>query len=121
MTQDVNATEAQMPGVPDDVEENDSAGPALRGKHPVAGPGIFGNVALSAKPDVEAVKRVVENRQPDPEQLQIEDEREAREQFDLFGIRCRAAGRKRIRDEVLDQKCTDGDDAAERMKPAQEE
>jgi len=121
MTQDVNSAEAQMPCVPNYVEKNNSARPALGGKHPVAGPGIFGYVALAAKPNVEAVKRVIKNRQPNPEQLQIEDEREARKQFDLFGIRGGSSRCKRIRDEVLDQKCTDRDDATERMKPAQEE
>ena len=86
MTQDVNAAKTQMPGVPDDVEEDDSAGPTLGGEHPIARPGIFGNVAFAAEPDVEAVKRVVENRQPDSKQLQVENKREAGEQLHLLGI-----------------------------------
>src|SRR5205823_7087353 len=31
--QDMHAAEAQMPGVPDHVEEGDGAGPALRSEH----------------------------------------------------------------------------------------
>ena len=47
MGQDVHAAEAQVPGVPHDVAEGDGAGPALQGEHPVAGPGIIGDVALA--------------------------------------------------------------------------
>ncbi len=90
------------------------------GEHPVAGPGIVGDVALAAEPDVEAVERVVENRQPDPEQLQIENERKAGEQFDLLGVRAGPAGGERVGDEVLNQERAYRNDAAERMKLAQQ-
>ena len=113
MAQDVNATKAQMPGVPDDVEKNDAAGPALGGEHPVASPGVVGYIALAAEPDVETVQGVVENRQPDPEQLQVENKREAGEQFDLLGVRPRAPGSERIGDEMLNQKRSYRNDAAE--------
>ncbi len=64
---------------------------------------------------------MVENRQPDPEQLQIENERKARQQFDLLGVRGRAAGGECIGDEMLDQERADRNDAAERMKLAKQE
>ena len=69
MGQDVNAAEAQVPGVPHDVAEGDGAGPALEGGHPVAGPGIVADIALAAEPDVEAVERMIKDGQPDPEQF----------------------------------------------------
>src|SRR5213080_4986686 len=69
----------EMSGVPDHVEEGDGAGPALRSEHEIAGPGIIRNVAFSAIPNVEAIQRVIENGQPDSEQLQIKDKRKAGE------------------------------------------
>src|SRR5579862_1464521 len=65
MSQNVNPTEAQMPGVPHDVEEGDAAGPALQSEHPVAGPGIICDVTLAPEPDIEAVEGVIEDGQPD--------------------------------------------------------
>jgi len=47
-----------------DVDEGDDAGPALRGIEPVAGPGIIGDVGLALIPDEDAVKSVVEDRNP---------------------------------------------------------
>ena len=49
------AAEAQVPGVPDDIDKRDRARPALRRIHPVAAPRIFCEVAVAAVPDVEAV------------------------------------------------------------------
>src|SRR6476620_1744590 len=65
----MNSAKPQMPGMPDDVSEGKSARPALQVIHPVAGPGIFANIAVAAGPDKEAIKRVIQNRQPDADQL----------------------------------------------------
>ena len=121
MGQDVNAAEAQMPGVPHDVAEGDGAGPALESEHPVAGPGIVADVALAAEPDVEAVERVIKDRQPDPEQFEVENEREAGEQFDLLGVCGGTAGGECVGDEVFDQERAYRNDAAEGMKLAEQE
>jgi len=120
MTQDVNPAKAQMPGVPPHVNEGDGAGPALQSEHPVARPGIIGDVTLAAEPDVEAVERVVKNRQPDPEQLEVENEGEARQQFHLLGVRTGPAGGERIGDEMLDQERAHRNNAAERMELAEQ-
>src|ERR1700693_1893739 len=112
MTQDMNAAKAHVPGVLDDIKKRDAAGPALGGEHPVASPGIIRNVALAAEPDVEAVKGVVENRQPDPEQFEVENEGKARQEFDLLGVRGRAAGGECVGDEMFDQERADRNDAA---------
>ena len=109
----MNPAKAQMPGVPYDVEKSDAAGPALGSEHPVARPGIVGDIALAAVPDIKAVEGVVENRQPDPEQLQIEHKRKAGEQFHLLGVCPGAPGGERIGDEVLNQKRSHWNDAAE--------
>ena len=121
MDQDVYAAEAQMPGVPHDVAERDGAGPALQGEHPVAGPGIVGDVAFAAEPDVEAVERVVKNRQPDPEQLEVENEGKARQQFDLLGVRGGATRRERVGHEMLNQERAYWNDPAEGVKLAKQE
>src|SRR5579863_810318 len=110
-----------MPGMPDHVKECDGAGPALRVVHPVACPRVIGDIALAAIPDVKPIERVVENRQPDAEQFQAYDKREAAQQFDLFGISRGSAGREGIGNEVLNKKRADGNDAAERMQTPQEE
>src|SRR5207247_7381930 len=87
--QDMHAAEAQMPGVPDHVEEGDGAGPALRSEHEIAGPGIIRNVAFSAIPNVEAIQRVIENGQPDSEQLQIRSEEHTSELQSRVDLVCR--------------------------------
>ena len=121
MSQDVHPAEAQMPGVPHDVAEGDGAGPALQGEHPVSGPGIVGDVALAPEPDIEAIKRVVQNRQPDPEELEVENKRKAGQQFDLLGVSARAAGGECVGDKVLNQKGAYGNNAAQRMELAEQE
>jgi len=118
MSQEVDTTKAQVPRVPHDVEKRNAAGPALGGEHPVAGPGIVGDVTFAAEPDVEAVESVVENRQPDPEELEIENERKARQQFHLLGIRAGATGGECVGDEMFDQERTHRNDAAKRMELA---
>ena len=119
MSQDVNPAEAQVPGVPHDVAEGDGAGPALESEHPVAGPGIVADVTLATEPDVEAVKRVIKDRQPDSEQFEVENEREAGEQFYLLGVCGRTTGGEGVGDEVFDQERAYRDDAAQRMKLAE--
>src|SRR6185369_3740104 len=121
MSQEVDTTKAQVPGVPHDVEKRNAAGPALGAEHPVAGPGIVGDVTFAAEPDVEAVKRVVKNRQPDPEQLEVENEGKARQQFDLLGVRGGATRRERVRHEMLDQECAYWNDPAEGVQLAKQE
>src|SRR5579872_17552 len=61
MAENVNATEPQVPGVPDHVEERDRACPALRRVHPVSRPRILCHVAFAAIPDIEAIQRVIKN------------------------------------------------------------
>ena len=102
--------ESQMPGMPNDVSESDSAGVALRRVHPVAGPRILDHVAVAAKPDVEAVEGVIKNRQPDAKQVpDPDDEREAGKKRNLLGICLGPAGGKRIGNKMLNQKCADRD------------
>src|ERR1700722_10497686 len=120
MTQDVNPAEAQLPGVPHDVEEGDTAGPALSGEHPVSGPGIFSNVAFAPVPDIEAVQSVIKNGNPDPEQLKIKDKRKTGEQLHLFGVGARASGGECVGNEMLNQKRAHRNDAAQRMKFAKQ-
>ena len=100
MAQYMHAAEAQMPGVPHDIEKNDAARPTLGGEHPVARPGILGDITLAAKPYVKTVQRVVKNRQPNTEQLQIKNKRKAREQLDLLGISGGTSGSEGVRDEI---------------------
>ena len=73
----MHTAESQVPGVPGHIEECDGPGPALRGVHPVPCPRIGYCVALAAIPDIKTVKRVIENGQPDAEQLQSHDKGEA--------------------------------------------
>src|SRR5437764_15030143 len=86
MFMEVNAAEAHGVGVPDDVCERDAAGPALERVHPVAHPWIVDQVSLSAIPDVEAIESVERDWQPDAEEFQRENERQAAEKSDLFCV-----------------------------------
>src|ERR1700693_2251838 len=54
----IDAGKAHRPRMPDDVGEGDTAGPALRGVHPVAGPGIFDRIPIAAVPDIKTIERV---------------------------------------------------------------
>src|SRR5262249_52155534 len=101
--------------------ERDAPGPALSGIHPIAGPWIFAHVGIAAEPDVKAVKPVVEDRQPDAEELEKEDQRKVREETDLARVRLRAADRSGIRNKnVLEEKCADRDDSGQGMQSAQQ-
>src|SRR6476646_2713241 len=55
MREQVCAGEAHRVRMPEDVDEGDGAGPALRGIHEVSRPGIVAYVGFAAEPDVKAV------------------------------------------------------------------
>ena len=118
--QQVHAAEAQMPSMPDDVAEGYRASPALEGVHPVAGPGILDHIAFAAIPDIKTVERVKQNRQPDAEQFQPNHKRKTAQELNLLGISARALGGKRVRNKMLHQKKTDGDDSAQRVQTPQQ-
>ena len=92
----MHAAEAQVPGVPDHVKESDRACPALRRVHPIACPGILGDVAFAACPNIKPIQGVVENRQPDSEQLQSHNKRKTAEERDLLGIGSGTFSGKRV-------------------------
>src|SRR5208282_5801860 len=117
----VYAGEAQVISVLHHVGERDDAGPALRSVEPVAGPRISADVGLALIPDVYAVEAVVKDRNPDEEQLQKKDERQAVQKLDLFSVGDGAFEGFGIRDEMFEKKGSDGYDAAERMQTAQQE
>src|SRR5580704_135577 len=79
----VHAGKAHGPRMPENVDKGDAAGPALGRIHPVAGPGIFHRISVSAVPDVETVECVERDWQPDAEQLKKEDQREICEKAHL--------------------------------------
>jgi hypothetical protein len=106
--------------MPNDVEECDAAGPALRRVHPVSGPGIFDRIPVAPVPDVETIQRVECDRQPDPEQLKEEHERKIAQKAYLSGIGIWAADRGGIGNEnVLEEKRAHGNDTRKRMQAAQ--
>src|SRR5580698_822923 len=84
------------------VDEGDDARPALRRVKPVATPRIIGDVAVAAIPDVDAVEAVVEDRNPDKEQLQQKNAWQAVEKLDLLSVGDRAFESLGIRDEVFE-------------------
>src|SRR6185437_15591198 len=75
---------------------------------------------LAAVPDVEAVKRVVGDRNPDPEQLQRKDKREPAQEGNLPRVSAGAVGREGIRDKMLNQEQPDRNNAAERVQATPE-
>src|SRR5208283_2111586 len=117
----VDAGEAQVIRVLHHVDQRDDAGPALRGVEPVSLPRISADIGLALIPDVDAVEAVVEDRNPDEEQLQKKNEGEAVQKLDLIAIGLNAFEGFGVGDEVLEKEGTDGYDAAERMQTAQQE
>src|SRR5271166_4846961 len=70
MRRQMHSGEAEVIRMLQHVSEGDDPRPALRGVEPVAAPGIARDVGVALIPDVDAVKAVVEDRNPDEEQLQ---------------------------------------------------
>ena len=104
-----------------DVGERDQAGVALGNVHPVPCPGIVDDVGLAAQPDPDAVDGVIEDGQKDEDPLQHAHQRQAVEELDLLAVGSGALERLEVREQVLEQKCADGDDAQQRMQLAPDE
>ena len=101
-----------------DVDERDDAGPTLRGIEPIAGPGIIGDVGLALIPDEDAVEAVVEDRNPNEKKLKQKNEGQAVQKCDLPTIDLGAFEGFSVRDEVLEKKGSNGDNAAEGVQTA---
>src|SRR6266542_4380559 len=69
--ENVHPAKSQMPRMPTHIEEGNGPSPALRRVHPIARPGIVGDIALAAPPNIEAVKRVIKNGQLDTKQFNL--------------------------------------------------
>src|SRR5258708_3660474 len=116
----MDAGKTHGPLVPADIKEGDASGPALGPVHEVAGERIIADVRLAPEPDVEAIERMVEQRQIDAEQLQKRYKRQAGEKFHLVRVSMRAVSGKRVGNKMLDQKGPDRNDSAQRMEAAQQ-
>src|SRR5882757_170399 len=108
-------------GMPYDVNKGDGAGPTLSGVHKVSRPGIIAHIGFTAKPDIEPVKRVVQQRDVDSHDLKNWNKRQAGKKFYLRGVGMRAIRGKSIGDEMLKQERANWDDAAQRVQAAQQE
>src|SRR5664280_1022037 len=104
-----------------DVEDCDEARVALRDIHPVAGPGVIDHVRLAAEPDVDAVESVIQDGQEDEDPLEDADQGQRIEKLDLRSVGDGAFERFEVRQQVLEKKGADGDDAEERMELAPNE
>ena len=120
MGRQVHAGEAQVISMLHHVGERDDASPALRGVEPVTGPGIIADVGVALVPDVDAVEAVVEDRNPDEEELQQKNEGQAVQKLDLLAIGYWALEGFGVRDEVFEKEGSDGQDAAEGVQTAQQ-
>jgi hypothetical protein len=118
MCQQVDAAEAQMPGMPGHIEKGDGAGPTLSGIHPVARPRVVPDVGISAIPDIEAVKGVIQNGKPDPKEFESYDERESSQQLNLFRIRARTSSGEGVGNKMFDQKESNRNNSAKRVQAA---
>ena len=121
MGRQVHAGEAQEVRVLRYKNKRDDAGPAMSGVEPIAGPRVIGDVALALIPDPKAVEAVVGDRDPDEEQLQQKNERQAVQKLDLLAISRWAFEGLGVRDEVFEKESSDGYDAAQGMQTAQQE
>src|SRR5256886_8793922 len=118
MCQQVDAAEAQMPGMPGHIEKGDGAGPTLSGIHPVARPRVVHDVGISAIPDIEAVKGVIQNGKPDLEEFESYDERVSSQRNSLFRIRARPSSGEGVGNQMYDQKESSRTNSAKRVQAA---
>src|SRR5258708_20416262 len=102
----MDAGKTHGPRVPADIKEGDASGPALCPVHEVAGERIIADVRLAAEPDVEAIERMVEERQIDAEQLQKPDERQPGEKIQPDRVSMTDINGKSGRNQMLRQTCT---------------
>ena len=102
-----------------DVGERDVAGNALRDVAPVPGPRVHIDVGTPAQPDIDAIKRMEGEGNEDESPLQDADEGQCVEELDLLGIGKRSIDRFKVRDNVLDQKRANRDDARQRVQATQ--
>src|ERR1019366_1935364 len=79
------------------------------------------DIRVAAPPDVDAIKAVVKDRDPDEENFQRHDERQAVQKCNLLAVSFRSVESLVVRDEVLEQKGPDGNDARERVQAAPQE
>src|ERR1017187_1855551 len=121
MSRQVHAGEAQKVSMLHHEDERDDAGPALRRVEPVARPWVIANVGLALIPDVDAIEAVVEDRNPDEEQFEEKNSGQAVQKLDLLAVGDGTFEGFSVRNEVLEKKGPDGDDAADGMQTAQQE
>ncbi len=113
-----HAHEALRRNVVCDIRKCDQAGVALRQVHPVPCPRVVHNVRFAAQPDVDAIDRVIQNRQKDKNPLQHAHQRQAVEKLHLLAVGDRPLQRFEVREQVLEEKRADGNDAEQRMQLA---
>src|SRR5207248_749647 len=107
--------------MPADIGENHRASPALQAVHPIALPGIAGQISLAAIPDIEAVNTVKGDGQPDADCFQRQHQRQAAEKFYLPRIGAGPVDGGGIGyQNVLDEKGADRNDPSERVQPPPE-
>src|ERR1700675_1819210 len=100
----INARETHRPCVPNDVDKSNAARPALQGVHPVSHPRVLDRVAVAAEPDIETVKAVKQNGNPDAKQFQKEHQRQVGQKTDLPCVGLWPTDRSRTGDQdVLEQ------------------
>src|SRR5258708_39744550 len=95
------SAEAHGVGMPANEEKSDQAGPALGGVHEIARPWVVRDIRLSAEPNIEAVKRVIEQRNVDPDRLQHRHKRQTGQKLYLRRVGLRPIGGESIGNKVL--------------------
>src|SRR5258706_8157347 len=112
----VNSPEPPRPRMPDDIGEGNAASPALRCIHPVAGPRIGNRVSAAAVPNVETIKSVECDRQPDPKQLENKYQGKARQKYHLLCISLGSADGGGVRNNnMFEKESANRNDAGKRM------
>src|ERR1041385_3340418 len=87
--------------MPDDVKEGDPTRPALQCIHPVASPGIVADIHLTAIPDVEPIKGVKRDRQPNSDEFQHEHKRQPSQKSHMRSISSSSAAGGGIRNQNM--------------------
>src|ERR1700735_1185623 len=106
-----DAHEALAQHMLEDVSEGDQACIALCDVHPVPGPRIVDNVRFAAQPDINAVESVIKDGQEDENPLENTNQGQGIEELDLRTIGSGTFECLEVREQVLQKKGANGNDA----------
>src|ERR1700756_131124 len=114
------ADEALEINVPENENERDDSGPALQDPEPVGHPGVADRVGFAHPPDIDSVKTVEKNREPEDAGFDDDSPGDALELDGDVVVFLHADEGVAIRPEMFEKECANGNYAAEGLQFVEE-